>query len=256
MIEIKITRVDYRNNNTPILYDREIDEYAHAVLEDYRPELLREPGKISFEHFLEYYLHVTLLFKDIYSEDENKRIFGAVVFHGGILKVRDSENDSISNKVVRANTIVIDNYVMEPGRNGLALFTGLHESGHFLIHQGVYAVENKNRENKIPSVVYCRRETIENFGAKSTAERTAKQWREHHADYFAASLSMPNATFIPFVHSFLREHGVFKKGIVLGRDDDLDILGKDLLPERISEVYGVSKRAALIKLHKSGFVIK
>ena len=44
MITLKPNRVDYRNHNTPILYDREIDEFAHAVLEDYKPQLLREPG--------------------------------------------------------------------------------------------------------------------------------------------------------------------------------------------------------------------
>ena len=66
MITMKISRVDYRNNNTPILYDREIEEFAESVLADYKPELLREPGKIRFEHFIEYYLGLKLLYKDIY----------------------------------------------------------------------------------------------------------------------------------------------------------------------------------------------
>jgi hypothetical protein len=52
----------------------------------------------------------------------------------------------------------------------------------------------------------------------------------------------------------MREYDVWKGQIVLGQDDDLDILANDLLPERITEIYGVSKRAALIKLKKSGFV--
>jgi len=34
----------------------------------------------------------------------------------------------------------------------------------------------------------------------------------------------------------------------------LDTLGKDLLPEYISEVYGVSKRAAFNKLRTSNFI--
>ena len=37
-------------------------------------------------------------------------------------------------------------------------------------------------------------------------------------------------------------------------NEDLDILGKDLLPEYISEVYGVSKRAAYNKLKTSNFI--
>ena len=69
---MKINRVDYNNNNTPVLYDREIDEFAHNVLEDYKPNLLKEPGAIRFEHFLESYLGVNLMYKDIYNPDPEK----------------------------------------------------------------------------------------------------------------------------------------------------------------------------------------
>ena len=83
---------------------------------------------------------------------------------------------------------------------------------------------------------------------------TAEEWREHHANRFASTIAMPDATFIPFVTNTMREYGVFKRSILLGSNDDLDILAKDLLPERISEVYGVSRQAASVKLRKSGFI--
>ncbi|MCL1859310.1 MAG: ImmA/IrrE family metallo-endopeptidase [Oscillospiraceae bacterium] len=258
MITMKINRVDYNNNNTPVLYDREIGGFAHDVIEDYKPNLLREPGMIRFEHFLESYLGVTLMFKDIYNPDPDKKILGAVAFRGGTLKVFDRENMRVSNMLVKENTVIIDNFVMEPGREGLAMFTGLHEGGHLMIHPKVYKIyeeENNNiNKKRLPPIVYCRRDTVENFGG-SRSLKTAKSWMEHHADCFAASLAMPNATFIPFVNQLMREYDVWKGHIVLNQDDDLDILAKDLLPERITEVYGVSKRAALIKLKKSGFVV-
>ena len=254
---MKINRVDYINNNTPVLYDREIDEFAHNVLEDYKPNLLREPGKIRFEHFLESYLGVTLMYKDIYNDDPNRPIFGAVAFRGGTLKVFDRENLRVSNTIIHANTVVIDNFVMEPGREGLAMFTGLHEGGHLMIHPQVYVDENsRNKDGKrLLPIVYCRRDTVENFGAGGSL-KNAKAWREHQADCFASAIAMPNSTFVPVVNRLMREYGVWKGRIVLGRDDDLDILGRELLPERITEIYGVSKRAAFIKLKKSGFVIE
>ena len=73
--------------------------------------------------------------------------------------------------------------------------------------------------------------------------------------FTAAALAMPNMTFIPFVNQLMREYKIRKGHITLGQDDDLDILAGELLPERVTEIYGVSKRAALIKLKKSGFVI-
>lgn len=247
MIKIKISRVDRVNNNMPILYDREIDEYAYAVLADYKPKLLREPGAVQFEHFLESYLGVTLIFEDIYSKDPERPIFAVTAFRDGTMKVFDRENECISNMIVRANTVIIDNFVMAGGREGLATFTGLHEGGHILIHPKVYETFRAGQ-------VCCCRESVENLGG-GRSQRTPEQWLEHQADYFAAALAMPNATFVPFVNMLLREYGVWRRCIVVGGNDgDLDILATDLLPERIAEVYGVSKRAALIKLKKSGFV--
>ena len=66
MIKMKINRVDYNNNNTPILYKDEIEKFAYDVLADYKPNLLKEPGAVGFEHFVENYLGLPLLFKDIY----------------------------------------------------------------------------------------------------------------------------------------------------------------------------------------------
>jgi hypothetical protein len=65
---------------------------------------------------------------------------------------------------------------------------------------------------------------------------------------------MPNQTFRPFVNRLMRENGIYRGQIRIGRDSDEDIFADDLLPEYISETYGVSKRAARIKLSKTEFV--
>ena len=104
----------------------------------------------------------------------------------------------------------------------------------------------------IEPIVCCRRSNIESKLDKGK-NPTAAQWREHHADYFAAAITMPNATFRPFIKQLLKEHDFHRGWITLDKDEDWDILALDLLPEAISEVYGVSKRAAQIKLKTSGF---
>ena len=134
MITLKVRRVDHKNNNTPILFDREIDDFAHEVLADYKPGLLRKPSAIRFEHFLESYLGATLLYEDIYHDDPERPIFGATAFRDSTLKVFDRENKCVKKIGVSANTVIIDNFVMQRGKEGLATFTGLHEGGHILIH--------------------------------------------------------------------------------------------------------------------------
>jgi len=262
MVQLKANRFDRNNNYQPILSNREIDEYAHAILKDYKPELLQEPGIINYQHFLESYLGMQILFHDIYNADSDKPILALTAFRDGMIKVFDRESESIKKVIVPARSVVMDNSIMGDDKEHLALFTGMHEGGHITMQWHVYTGETFDGElfdpdfewnSDIEPIVYCRRSNIESKLSKKD-NPTAEQWREHHADYFAAAITMPEATFRPFVKQLLREHGFYKGWITMGKDEDLDILAYDLLPEEISEVYGVSKRAARIKLKTSGYV--
>ncbi len=260
MIEFRCRRVDRRNGNSPIVSDKELDEFAHNVLEDYKPKLLKEPNKIRYEHFIESYLGANLEYHDIYNEDPDRPIWGATAFNDEELRIFNREKLCVSKITVTARTVILDNSIMESGKEGLALFTGLHESGHVLIHPNVYARDPSEQillfeDSQISPVVCCRRENIENFGCAGSRKRTPEEWREHHADYFAAAIAMPNKTFIPTVHQLLRENGIYKGRVIIGIDEDNDYIAEDLLPLAISELYGVSKKAAFVKLKKSGFVV-
>ena len=280
MVKFKPRRVDRNNYNTPIMYDKEIDEYAHAILKDYKPNLLREPGKMDFQYFLESYLGATIIYHDIYSDDPNRPILAMTAFEKGCIRVFDREDECVKRVFVPERAVIIDNAVMESGKEGLALFSGFHEAGHIALHWEVFSAMVRDGAEfgasyesgfkgdvncefadefgdmltvSNASVVCCRRGNIESMGRGRT-ERTASDWREHQADYFAAAIAMPNTTFIPFVRNILRENGYYKATVTTGRDGDLDILVEDIIPDAISETYGVSKRAAGIKLRKAGFV--
>ena len=250
MVELKCTRFDY--SGVPILSDAEIDRFAYTVLTDYKPELLEKPGKIDFSHFIEFYLEANLSYQDIYNDDPEKPIFGMAVFHEGMIKVFDRKSLSIEEIWVDNNTIVLDNYVMEEGKEGLALFTGLHECGHFIFDYDTY--NNMDYHNENASAILCRQGNIENFSSRKY-HRTPSEWREHHADYFAAGISMPNTTFIPFINRKMREYFYYKPQVIIGENEETDYLAEVVLPQDISETYGVSKRAAYIKLIKCGFII-
>ena len=263
MIRLNLHRIDRANGNTPVLYNHEIDEYAQAVIEDYKPELLKEPKAVRFGHFLESYLDMRIEYQHIYNKDPERPILAMTAFEKGRLKVFDKENKCTGHVFIQPRTVVIDNIVTKPGMEGLALFSGLHEGGHITMHGHIYADrknyagEFKPDENiSVSPVVCCRRDSIEKFGKTNGKKlRTAKEWREHQANYFAAAMAMPNATFKPFVNQLMRENGYYRSSIILGQDGDWDILADEILPDAISEVYGVSKHAARIKLKTCGFVI-
>ena len=264
MIRLKSHRVDYKNNNTPILSHHEIDEFAHAVLEDYKPELLREPGKINYQHFLESYLGMQIAIHDLYYDDPEQPILAMTVFDDWWIKVFDRENNCVKEVFIPARTVIIDASLMVSEKEAVALFSGMHEGGHITMQWHVFTGKTLDGyaydpdgdcefSEEIFPYVCCRRDNIESTPTKKKV-RTAEEWREYHADYFAAAITMPNATFKPFVNRFLRENGYYRSSITLGRDEELDILADDLLPDAISDTYGVSKRAARIKLRTSGFV--
>lgn len=138
MIAFRWSRVDKKNHNTPVIKDAEIDELAEMLLRDYKPQLLKEPGKIKYEHFLESYLGANLEYKYIYYQEDEERILGVTAFNREKLPIFDRENLCLDEIMLDINSVVLDFYVTEEGREGLELFTGLHEGGHLWMHPGVF----------------------------------------------------------------------------------------------------------------------
>jgi len=258
MIKFKPRSIDRLNQNTPIVSGSEIDEYAAAILSDYKPELLHEPGPINYLNFLENYLGLRIEYHDIYNEDEKQPILAMTAFEKTEVEIFNKEDECVDTIVVPKWTIVMDKYLLKKGKESMEMFTGLHEGGHVLMHSHVFSRDAEwdsdyDEDGRLTPLVCCRKKNIERL-IMSKKPRTAEQWREHQANYFAAAVAMPNATFRPFVYDFLRENDYYKTAITLGVNDDWDILAEDILPDAISEVYGVSKTAARIKLVKAGFV--
>ena len=257
MIAFKADGVDKKNDNTPILKDTEIDDLAEMLINDYKPQLLKEPREIDYLHFLKYYLGANVAFEDIYYEEDGQPIWGATAFNTGLMKVFDHENMCTKSIKLERKTVVIDNYVMKDGKEGLALFTALHEAGHLWLHPGVFTKLSGQlsmfNDMELSSIVCCRRSSIENFG-KRKALVTAEDWREHHADYFASAIAMPKSTFIPLAKEILKAEGISDNKVIEDMDFKHNCFAKEEFPKKISKVYGVSKQAAYIKLKKFGFI--
>jgi len=252
MIKLQCSRFDAAG--VPVLSDAEINRFAHTVLTDYKPDLLKEPGRINYTHFLESYLGANLIYQDIYNENPDKPILGMTVFTEGNVKVFDREKLCVKEIWMDERTVILDNFVTQEGKEGLELFTALHESGHLCLDTGNNADVECFDFDWLCRQISCYKENIENF-ASSRRKRTPKEWKEHHADCFAACIAMPDATFIPLIRQALRDNDIWKPQVFTGKDEDTDYIAEDLLPELISETYGVSKRAAFIKLIKCGFVV-
>lgn len=259
LIKFKWYRVD-KKTNIPILKNIEIDALAEIILQDYKPVLLKEPRRIKYEHFLESYLGANLEYQHIYYSKDEGQILGVTAFNKERLKVFDKESLSTKQVLLDKSSVVLDLYITEEGREGLELFTGLHEGGHLWMHNDVYSKLEKERSlfhndvETIRSVTCCRRSDIEGFGRSWKGYRTPEDWIEYQANYFAAAISMPKATFIPLVLDTLKAHGITDGYVIEDAGFKERFFAKEQLTQVIVDAYGVSKAAAYVKLRKFGYI--
>lgn len=253
----------HSSDNTPIVTDIALQEYAEAVMADYKPKLLKEPGKVNGLHFLESYLGANLDYQDIYYKEDEGQIAGATVFNDEKVLVFDREAQRIKPIDVPANTIILDNLTIQDGKEGFALFTELHEGGHFCIHPAVYRRFGNQmtlfdfgmEKNPGNHIVKCCRSTIEGKCERKSRLETQHDFREHQANIFAAAMAMPRPTFIPYAQELIRQCGN-KDGIwVEPSEMDWDyVFGLEAIIEELASVFGVSKSAARVQMKRQGIL--
>lgn len=246
---------------TPIVKDTDIQEYAETLLQDYKPKLLQEPGKINPTHFVESYLEAVVDYQDIYYPENAPAIAGATVFNDDRILVFDREEKRIKPIDVAANTVLIDNSTMDDGKEGFATFTVLHEGGHLCLHPAVYRrmggqLSFFDNHKDGDYVVCCRRSSLEGGCSKRSKLTTQEEFREHQANVFAASIAMPRPTFVPAAQELIRKCG-FKDGVfVMPPVMDWDYnLGVSAIEEALSGLFGVSKAAANVQMKRLGLLM-
>lgn len=246
---------------TPIVKDTDIQDYAETLLQDYKPKLLQEPGKVNPIHFVESYLEAVVDYQDIYYPENAPAIAGATVFNDDRILVFDREAKRIKPIDVAANTVLIDNSTMDDGKEGFAAFTVLHEGGHLCLHPAVYRrmggqLSFFDNHKDGDYVVCCRRSSLEGGCAKRSKLTTQEEFREHQANVFAASIAMPRQTFVPAAQELIRKCG-FKNGVfVMPTVMDWDYnLGVSAIEEALSDLFGVSKAAANVQMKRLGLLM-
>ena len=247
MIRFRCDKCSY--DMTPVISDHGIEEYARALLADYRPSLLDGiPTAINAFHFVESYLGARIEYQDIYYEEGDQPILGMTCFAETRVKVFDREHMCTRYITVPPNTIIIDNSIMAPRKEALANFTVLHEGGHFCMHREVF--EDGMRRNCPPE--FCSRKKS---GQSRKRLESQKDFREHQADVFAAAVALPADTLVPCATRMIRcmgfPDGVFVTGHKYDRNKKP---GLDRLIGNLAETCGVSRSAVKIRLQRLGLL--
>ena len=260
MIQFRCDRWD--STDTPVLSNNEIRARAEALVGDYKPALLRRPGRVNGIHFLESYLGATVDFQDIYYDEGEPPIAGITVFDTDRLRVFDRERLRTRLITVKANTVLLDNATQAEGKEGFGNFTALHEAGHLWMHPRAYRrypafgqnILCCRRSDPGENSICCRKTTIGIPLPRGGRRLTPAQAREHQANVFAAYVMMPRHTFLPLAKQLIREEG-FADGILIDYEDwETDSI-LDRIAKQLTEIYGVSATAAKIHLRDLNLIL-
>lgn len=187
----------------PVLSRKQIDQLGEEILRDFAPDLLKRPGALDIDLFVESYLGMELDFQYL---SNNGIYLGMTIFdETSKLPVYDPEKQQAKYFFVKGNTVLIDRSLIRSRKNeGRYRFTVGHEAAHALLHREYYRrMKNYLQEHpdaKSSHLPPCR------AGAYLKPEQrnfqTDHDWLEWQADTLASALLMPKSMVSQEVYDF------------------------------------------------------
>jgi len=236
----------YTLSQVPYISYDALESYAEKIVGDFAPELLRNPGIMDVEGFLEYYLKLNVDFKRICL---NNKVLGITAFNDGMVDVIDEVTGKPGEIPVKMGTVIIDTSLTSKKNEPRLRFTGMHEGVHWLIHRKAFADDNPFGPAGLYKNQYIAAKEGRGDYTRSTKERTDIDHMERQADFLAAAILMPRPAMRTAFRNFFKFYGEKPRRIVRGASIEDDCYAKQL-PEYIAKTFNVSKKAALIRLEK------
>jgi len=236
----------FKTNKTgvPILKDTDIDIDAELLLRNYNPDLLKIPPPVDVEDFTENYLGLNIHFDYL---SHNGCIWGRMVFNNRRIPVYVPELDRAEYRPIDADTVVIDNILLDSPNEFAFRSTMMHECGHDVYHPQIYREDDNQLsffqlgppQEKIAATL-CRSMDILGSGSKKQRSlKSDRDWIEHHAKYFSAAMLMPKS----MVEFICNEPGLRKQ-----LTDECCGFEEEFLAQHLSDVFNVSPTSAKIRI--------
>ena len=236
----------YTFSQVPYITYEALEQYAMSLVYDFAPDSLYIPGPVDVDSFLEFYLNLTVDFRRICY---NKQVLGMTAFNEGTVDILDDETGQVIELPVAAGTVIIDSSLEIKRNERRRRFTMTHEGSHWLIHRKAFAEDNPFG----PAGIYENQFLAAKEGridySRSKKERNDIEIMERQADFLASAILMPKHALREAFKNFFKYYNEKPRRLIRGTSP-LDDCYAQQLPEYISGVFNVSKRAALIRLEK------
>ena len=237
----------YSFSQVPYITYEGLDVFAEKVVADFKPELLRYPGILDMDEFLEYYCRLTVDYRRL---SHNKKILGITAFNDGVVEIIDEKTGMLDELFVSKGTVILDPSLTFDKNKPRGRFTGMHEgAGHWMLHRKAFANDNPFGPAGIYKNQYLAAKEGRGDYLRTTKERSDIDQMERQADFTAAGVLMPRPALRIVYREFFRYYGEKPRRIIRGRSQMDDAFAK-MLPEYIAKIFYVSEKAALIRMEK------
>jgi len=232
----------YGANSVPIISDAEIEHHAMFYIKDYNPNLLKNPQPLDVEDFAENYLGLRLHYTNL---SHSGFIWGRMVFNNTMMVVFDSAENRADEEPIDANTIVIDNSLLDEDREINFRSTVMHECGHSVYHPEYYCFDSTESlkyelsTSHLPYTVCKSGDILGDFNGGRKRLKSDNDWLEHHAKYFSAAMLMPKAAMQTLCRCAKLQTYCFEKHPAFENDALIAI---------IAQTFSVSQASARIRL--------
>jgi len=233
-----------------ITYDA-LDDYADNVIRDAMPNALNTPTAIDAAWFVEFYLGLDIIYQRL---SYDRQILGMTAFNTGFVQTLNESTGKPEPMYVNEGTVIIEPSLTHKRNTHRHRFTYMHEGAHWLIHRPAFSKDNPYGSiGKFDNQYLAAKEGRIDY-SRSQSERNDSERIERQADFLAAALLMPKTPLRMAYRDFFKFYGDKPRRIVRGVNS-LDNGYATQLPEYISKIFNVSKRAALIRLEKLGAIV-
>ena len=242
----------YTLSQVPYLTYDLLEEYAEAIVADFAPERLYNPGQLDVDKFIEFYLGLSVEYHRICYD---RKILGMTAFNDGAIDVANETTGIPEKLYVKEGTIIIDTSLTTKRNLPRLRFTMIHEgSGHWMLHRKAFSADNLFGPAGIYENQYLAAKEGRYDYSRSKKEKTDIDRMERQADFLASAILIPRPALRVVYRDFFRFYNDKPRRIVRGTSVLDDCYAKQL-PEYAANIFNVSKRAALIRLEKLNAIV-
>ena len=213
-----------QRNGVPVLKKEEIDAIGEAYVQDFQPEILRNPAPVDIEGFIECYLGMTTDYQYL---SHNGIYLGMTVFNDTDKVIVWSPDTNRAEYVsAKARTVIVDNRLLEESQQHRYRFTLGHEGGHDIFHSAFFHYDPNQMSlfgPQMAPMIQCRRDSTK------MSKKDFRCWNDHdrmefQANRFSSAILMPKSAVELVVQRHRKEQSLVRNiAIVHDMVDTFDV---------------------------------